>query len=63
MSQLNEKRERRNIRYTLLLAPSELDLAKKLAAREFRNLPDFFRSRIGSSLGQQPVTQSQDAMV
>ncbi len=40
------KRARRTVRYTLLLFPSELQLAKKRAAREFRTLPDFFRAHI-----------------
>ena len=36
----------RKIRYTLLLTPSELELARRLAKQEFRTLPEFFRARI-----------------
>ncbi len=39
----------RRKRYVLLLAPDELDLAKRLAARECRSLPDFFRWHIYDS--------------
>ena len=36
----------RRTRYVLLLTPDELILAKQVAAREFRPLPDFFRRHI-----------------
>lgn len=40
------KRERRSVRYTFLLSPTELTLAKELAESESRNVPDFFRAHI-----------------
>ena len=39
-------RERRSVRYTLLLTPDELVLAQHAAMAELRSLPDFFRVRI-----------------
>lgn len=42
----NQDQSARTRRYTLLLAPHEFEMAKRIAASEFRTLPDFFRMHI-----------------
>ncbi len=46
MAEQEGKHERRRVRYTMLLSAAELELAKRVAAREFRTLPEFFRAHI-----------------
>lgn len=43
---IEQSTQARKIRYTFLLTPQELELARELAKREYRTLPDFFRVRI-----------------
>ena len=46
MKKKTARRRTRTVRYTLLLTPDEFDLANRIAAREYRTLPDFFRAQI-----------------
>lgn len=39
-------KQKKRVRYTLILTPAELQLARDLAEKEFRTLPNFFRARI-----------------
>lgn len=44
---MNKKsNERRTVRYTLLLTPAEREMLKKVAAREFRTVPDWLHYQI-----------------
>ncbi len=49
MSRRIPPNQRRSARYVLLLTAEELEMAKTIAAREFRSLPDFFRRHIYES--------------
>ncbi len=57
---MREKRSRkRTVRYTLLLTPSEFNLANHIAEQDYRSLPEFFRMQIYRSatvLGINPRT-------
>ena len=43
---MNRNAERRTVRYTFLMTRDEYELAQKVAARDFRTLPEYLRSHI-----------------
>ncbi len=52
--------ERRQVRYVLLLSPTEMELFKAVAARDYRSLPDFLRAHIYERAEMLRIDKSPD---